>query len=93
MIYLIDYENVKNEVFNDDSRLQAEDTVIIFYSKNAFQITLDTILHLQNLNVRLEVVKLMTTAKDALDILLAFYLGTKITQLADATVSIVSRDK
>ena len=93
MIYLIDYENVKNEVFNDDSRLQAEDTVIIFYSKNAFQITLDTILHLQNLNVRLEVVKLITTAKDALDILLAFYLGTKITQLADATVSIVSRDK
>lgn len=93
MFFLIDYENVRNDGMAGVERLQEGDSVLIFYSKNAPNITLDRINEIIRAKCGFETYKLQNPGKNALD----FYIATKTGQILgeqpDTTIAIVSGDK
>ena len=77
MIYLLDYENVKNLTWLND--LTSADNVIIFYTKNANTLTFDEHVTLQKTEAKVDYKK-VTTGNNALDFQLSSYLGFLIGQ-------------
>lgn len=88
MIYLLDYENVRNLTWLND--LTNADRVIIFYTKNANTLTFDEHEILQKTEAKIEYKKVVV-GNNALDFQLSSYLGFLIGQ--DFTdFCIVSKD-
>jgi len=88
MIYLIDYENVRNLTWLNG--LTNADRVIIFYTKNANTLTFDEHVLLQKTEAKIEYKKVVV-GNNALDFQLSSYLGFLIGQ--DFTdFCIVSKD-
>ena len=77
MIYLLDYENVKNLTWIDE--LNNTDSVVIFYTKNANDLTFEEHLTLQQAKAKIEYKKVLT-GNNALDFQLSSYLGFLIGQ-------------
>ena len=77
MIYLLDYENVKNLTWIDE--LNNTDSVVIFYTKNANGLTFEEHLTLQQAKAKIEYKKVLT-GNNALDFQLSSYLGFLIGQ-------------
>ena len=92
MIYLIDYENV-NSVKGVD-KLTEEDTVIIFYSKNANLLTFEAHAELMSAKARIEYKNVSVGTKKALDFQLVTYLGYLIraNEKTHAQYCIISKD-
>lgn len=90
-IYLIDYENIKN--LTGISRLSADDTAVIFYSKNANTMTFDTHNELVSSKAKIEYKFVSVGGKNALDFQLSTYLGYLINTVKSKTeFCIISRD-
>lgn len=92
-IYLVDFENVKNNGLMGADRLSNEDKLYIFYSENADKITFEV--HELLCRIAAEVVffKVTVGVKNALDLQLASYLGKLIQQYPHARFYLVTSDK
>ena len=92
--YLVDFENVKTDGLKDISKVKDGDAVIIFYSEQCRNITLDVIANMIRKKINLTCFKVKIGTKDALDFQLSSYLGLLIGQeQGDANYYIVSNDK
>lgn len=91
--YLIDYENVRESGFNGIEGLDSGDGVNIFYSKNAPSISLDIISGITGRKTGLHCFKAEAGTKNALDFVLATYLGYLISTNKNAEFFIVTKDK
>lgn len=92
--FLVDFENVKTDGIKDLTGVNAGDAIIIFYSEQCKNITLDVIESISKLNLHLNCYKIKTGTKNALDFQLSSYLGYLIGQgEEDEKYHIVSNDK
>ncbi len=73
--YLVDYENVKSEGLNGIHRLDADNTVCIFYSRNADRISCDMNLNFRESKAEITYHHVEVGVKNALDFQLSSYLG------------------
>ncbi len=90
--YFIDYENVHAAGINSNAGLKAGDTVIIFYSANCANITLDILENLFNKDVSVCAYGVSGGSKNALDFQLCTYLGYCIAGHMDSKYVIISKD-
>ena len=93
--YLIDYENVGSEGLKGVvDNLDAESSVILFYSQNAAKITLEIHIKMHESKAKIQYCKVEADHKNALDFQLASYLGYVIKENQDKQCSyfIVSKD-
>lgn len=92
MIYLVDYENVKNEGFMGYEFLTQEDVLYIFYSDCVPNIRKQISLKLFQPSMEVHLYKLKTTRKNAID----FYIATKLGELIEreqvTKVAIITKD-
>lgn len=93
MYFLVDYENVKCDGMIGAEHLTRDDSILIFYSDNTPNITLDRISDILRSGCLFETCKLQTPGKNALD----FYIATKTGEIfgsgSDSVVAVVSGDK
>ncbi|MBX3625036.1 MAG: hypothetical protein KF892_08505 [Rhizobacter sp.] len=87
---LIDYENVQPETL---AGLDAEHfKVLLFVGPNQSKIPFELATAMQRLGERAEYIKISSSAKDALDLHIAFYIGELATKEPAAYFHIISRD-
>lgn len=91
--YLVDYENVKTDGLKDLTGVKAEDAVILFYSDQCKNITLDIMDRMVQRNIKFSFCKVTTGVKNALDFQLSSHLGYLIGKDKEAKYYIVSNDK
>ncbi len=93
MYFLIDYENVNYAGLDGTEVLEKEDTVSFFYSDACDKIVAYRMKHIKESGCNLEICKLKSKGKNALD----FYIASKIGEIFaadhDAKVAIISEDK
>ena len=92
--YLVDYENVKSDGLNGIHKLGGNNTVCIFYSRNADRISSELNLHLKESNANIIYRHVEVGMRNALDFQLSSYLGEVITENAGENCKyyIVSKD-
>ena len=73
--YFVDYENVGSEGLNGVDKLDADNTVLIFYTQNADKISFDIHIQLNESKAKIEYFKVAAGQKNALDFQLSSYLG------------------
>ena len=92
MIFLIDYENVRNPGMRGTSRLLPTDRLIVFYSDAAPTMEKRHLREIEESGCVFEISKLRRTHKNALD----FYIATKVGEIFGSGYTgqqaIVSRD-
>lgn len=88
MVYLIDYENVRN--LRGVGGLKENDKVIVFYTKNANMIAVDDHVEIQNSKASVDF-KQVHTGKNALDFQLSSYLGFLVGQNIEG-ICVISKD-
>ena len=91
--YLVDFENVKKDGLDGIHKLESEDRVCIFYSKNADSITFEQHKKIMESKADIELCKVDVGSKNALDFQLATQLGFLIANKAADSYYIVSKDK
>jgi hypothetical protein len=92
--YLVDFENVKTDGIKDLAGVKENDVMVVFYSDQCKNITLDVMDSITRLNLQFSACKVKTGTKNALDFQLSSYLGYLIGKgEADAHFYIVSNDK
>ena len=79
-VFLVDYENVKTQGLNGISKLTESDTVCIFYSENADNMTFGLHRRLMETKANVQYQKVEVGYKNALDFQLSSYLGYVISQ-------------
>ena len=78
--YLVDYENVKSEGLNGVHKLDANNTVCIFYSRNAERLSPELNLNLKESGAEIIYRHVEVGTRNALDFQLSSYLGEIITE-------------
>ena len=93
--YLIDFENVRTDGIKDLKRVSEGDAIILFYSEQCKNISLDVIDSIMKLKVQYSSFKAKVGTKNALDFQLAAHLGYLIGQgnNQESKYYIVSNDK
>lgn len=92
--YLVDFENVGTDGIKDVHGVKEGDTMVIFYSENCKNTTLDVLDNIVSLKLKYSSFKVKVGTRNALDFQLTSYLGYLIGQGgADASYHIVSEDK
>ena len=92
--YLVDFENVRTDGIKDFVGVNEGDAIIIFYSEQCKNITLDVVGNISRLNLQLSCYKVKTGTKNALDFQLSSHLGYLIGKSKDnEKYHIVSNDK
>ena len=93
--YLIDYENVRTDGIRDLKGVSEGDAIILFYSEQCKNISLDVIDSIMKLKVQYSSFKAKVGTKNALDFQLAAHLGYLIGQgnNEESKYYIVSNDK
>ena len=92
--YLIDFENVKTDGIFSLCNFKPNDKVVIFYSDNCKNISMDIFAKITNISIRFKFIKIKAGVKNALDFHLASYLGYLIGKNFTKTAYfIVSNDK
>lgn len=92
MIYLIDYENVKNDGFMGYEFLTSEDILYIFYSDSVPNIRKQISLKLFQPSMDVRLYKLKTARKNAIDFYIATKLGELIAKTQVPKVAVVTKD-
>lgn len=92
-IYLVDFENVKNNGLMGADCLKKEDKLYIFYSENADKITFEVHELLCRIPAEVVFFKVTVGVKNALDLQLASYLGKLIQQYPSARFFLITGDK
>lgn len=92
--YLVDYENIRADSLKELTGVQEGDEMILFYSEQCKNISLEVIENIVRLNVQFSCFKVITGTKNALDFQLSSYLGYLIGKFEEnAAYYIVSNDK
>lgn len=92
--YLVDYENVRVDGLKELIGVKAGDAIILFYSDQCKNITLDVMDSMVKLNIQFSCFKVKTGIKNALDFQLASHLGYLVGKAEEvAKYYIVSNDK
>jgi hypothetical protein len=78
--YLVDYENVGSSRLKGLTNIAENDTLIIFFSKENENVSLDTMDVFGKLNIKFRCFKVDSGTKNALDFQLSSYLGYLISQ-------------
>ena len=92
--FLVDYENVRTDGIKDLKGVQEGDVMVVFYSENCKNITLDVLDSIIALKLKYSSFKVKVGTKNALDFQLTSYLGYLIGQGGmDTNYYIVSDDK
>lgn len=93
--YLIDFENVRTDGIKDLNGVSEGDAIILFYSEQCKNISLDVIDSIMKLHVQYSSFKAKVGTKNALDFQLVAYLGYLIGQgdNQESKYYIVSNDK
>ncbi len=97
-VFLVDYENVKNQGLNGILKLTENDTVCIFYSEKADSMTFGLHRRLMQTKANVKYQKVDVGTKNALDFQLVLYLGYVISVNqskgnTDCLYYIVTKDK
>ena len=92
MLFLIDYENVRNAGMRGCEFLQASDWVIIFYSKESPNMETRFLEAIRESGCRFEVCKLVQTKKNSLDFYIATRLGAIFGEGYNGLAAVVSKD-
>lgn len=90
--YFIDYENVGSDGLNGINTLDDNNSVYIFYSRNADKITFDIHMQLNETKASVTYHKVEAGHKNALDFQMSSYMGYVIHQDTGAEYFIVSKD-
>lgn len=90
--YLIDFENVGSDGLSGTEKLNAQDTVIIFYSANSNKLSMEMHRCICASPAKFEYFEISVGGKNALDFQLSTYLGYLITQSDDKEFYIISKD-
>ncbi len=90
--YFIDYENVGSEGLNGINALDENNSVYIFYSRNADKITFDIHMQLNESKALITYNKVEAGHKNALDFQLSSYVGYVIHKDTEGEYFIVSKD-
>jgi len=92
--FLVDFENVRTDGIKDLKGVQEGDAMVVFYSENCKNITLDVLDSIIALKLKYSSFKVKVGTKNALDFQLTSYLGYLIGQSGiDTNYYIVSDDK
>lgn len=92
--YLVDYENIHNDLDNLINNTSNGDSIVLFYSETCKNISLDVISNFTSRNLKIDCFKVITGTKNALDFQLASYLGYLVGENKKAAnYYIVSNDK
>lgn len=92
--YLVDYENIHNNLDNLINNTSNGDSIVLFYSETCKNISLDVISNFTSRNLKIDCFKVITGTKNALDFQLASYLGYLVGENKKAAnYYIVSNDK
>ncbi|MCR5205981.1 MAG: hypothetical protein K6E47_13135 [Lachnospiraceae bacterium] len=92
--FLVDYENIGTEGLKNLSRLNSGDSIVLFYSDQCRNISLEVIDHIIKMKLQYSCFKVKNGTKNALDFHLCTYLGYLIKQSgAESSYFIISRDK
>ena len=93
--YLVDFENVRTDGIKDLKGVQEGDSIILFYSEQCKNISLDVIDAIVKLNLNYSSFKVKVGTKNALDFQLSTHLGYLIAQgnLDKDNYYIVAKDK
>lgn len=78
--FLIDYENVNSAGIKNIPGIEYGDTVIVFYSQNCKNVTLDVFNNIEKLNLKFSSKKVNAGTKNALDFQLSSFLGYLISE-------------
>lgn len=92
MYFLIDYENVKNAGMRGTDYLQANDSLILFFSKFTPNMETRYLLDIQKSGCFFDTCKLVKTQKNGLDFYIASRLGEIFGQGYRGNAVIVSKD-
>ncbi len=92
MVYLIDYENVGDNVFSHINTLSEEDKIVVFYNANTSKLSFTSHRLLEKSVINREYISINTGTKNALDFQLATYLGYLIANDNKTEYCIVSKD-
>ena len=93
--FLVDFENGGGNLMNGVSHLNLSrnDEIIIFYSKFASHLTMETHKELEIIKAKKIYIKVDTGSKNSLDFQLSTYLGACIQKCPKKKYYIVSKDK
>lgn len=92
--FLIDYENIGFTWTGQDVGFQEGDTLVVFYSDHRKNLNLDELNDILKLKPIIQLQKISTGTKNALDFQLTSYLGYLIgTHLRNSNFHILSNDK
>ena len=92
--YLVDYENIHNDLDNLINNTSNGDSIVLFYSETCKNISLDVISNFTSRNLKIDCFKVITGTKNALNFQLASYLGYLVGENKKAAnYYIVSNDK
>ena len=92
--YLVDYENIHNDLDNLINNTSNGDSIVLFYSETCKNISLDVISNFTSRNLKIDCFKVITGTKNALDFQFASYLGYLVGENKKAAnYYIVSNDK
>lgn len=91
-VILVDYENVNGtDGLRGTDALNADDTLVIFYSDNCRKIRSDHIKNIENSGCEFYVIKLKKTGKNALDFYIAAECGA-LSEKGEKEIVIISND-
>lgn len=86
---LIDFENVQKV---DISKTAGDVHILIFMGENQKNIPAELVIHGQKLGSRLEWKKIQGNGKNALDFVIAYYLGRLFNKYPQAQCTVLSKD-
>lgn len=92
MTYIFDLENVSGKAFTGIENLGENDKIIVFYSQNSKNISIDTHLKIIETKVNKDYIKVRIGGKNALDFQLSSYIGYLFGKNLDEKITIVSGD-
>lgn len=92
MLFLIDFENVRNAGMHGCEFLQSTDWVIVFYSKDSPNMETRFLNAIRDADCRFEVCKLVQKKKNGLDFYIATRLGAILGEGYDGVAAIVTKD-
>lgn len=92
-VYLVDFENVRSEGLKGVDKLGEGDKVVIFYSKNAENISFDVHMLLSRSKAEIETFRILRGGRNSLDFQLSTYLGYLVMENCYKKIFIVSQDK
>lgn len=90
--FFVDYENVKDDGLDAVSKIKKEDKVIIFFSANTPKMSVEIAGVLLYRKLDVQMIKVVTGHKDALDHQLASYLGMVMARDKENDFCIITGD-